>query len=444
MSVRAERGIRTFVYIWLGQLVSGIGSGLTSFALGIWVYQQTGSATQFTLIFFFSSIAGGASLPLAGTLADRWDRRSAMLFGNTGAALTTLLAAVLLSTGRLEIWHVYVGIMVRTVFGSLVGPAFSAATTQLVEKRHFGRASGMLQMTQASAQVVSPLLAGALMGAIGLRGIIFIDFATYLAALLSLLIVRIPRPEPAAGEAGAAADRSPVPRSAIYGWTYIRERRGLLALLIYFAAVNFVLGSTTVLFTPMILSFATAEVLGTILSISGVGFLCGSVLMSLWGGPSSRVAGVLIGGGLFGLCSVVIGLRPSAAIIAAGAFGMFLLLPVVNGCSQAIWQSKVLPEVQGRVFAVRRMIGASTVPLAYLLAGPLADHVFEPLVAGGAVGDRLRAIIGEGRGRGIGLMFITAGALTVLAQLAGYLYAPLREVEEELPDVVPDVALSGT
>lgn len=443
MSVRAERGMRTFVYVWLGQLVSGIGSGLTSFALGIWVYQRTGSATQFTLIFFFSALAGGASLPLAGTLADRWERRSAMLLGNTGAALTTLLAAILLFTGRLENWHVYVFIMARTVFGSFVAPAFAAATTQLVEKRHFGRASGMLQMTQASAQVVSPLLAGALIGKIGLQGIIFVDFATYLAALLSLLLVRIPRPESAAA-AGAAGDRGVVPRSATYGWTYIRERRGLLALLVYFAAVNLVLGSTTVLFTPMILSFATAEVLGTILSISGVGFLCGSVLMSLWGGPSNRVAGVLGGGLLFGLCSMVIGLRPSAAIIAGGAFGMFFLLPVVNGCSQAIWQSKVLPEVQGRVFAVRRMIGSSTLPTAYLVAGPLADYVFEPLMTGGPVGAGLRALVGEGRGRGIGLMFITAGALTMLAQLAGYLYAPLRDVEEELPDVVPDVALSGT
>lgn len=444
MSVRAERGMRAFVYVWLGQLVSGIGSGLTSFALGIWVYQRTGSATQFTLIFFFSALAGGASLPVAGTLADRWDRRSAMLFGNTGAALTTLLAAVLLFTGRLETWHVYVFIMARTVFGSFSAPAFAAATTQLVEKRHFGRASGMMQMTQASAQVVSPLLAGALIGEIGLQGIIFVDFATYLAALFALLLVRIPRPETAAGAGAAGAGGGPVPRSATYGWTYIRERRGLLALLVYFAAVNFVLGSTTVLFTPMILSFATAEVLGTILSISGVGFLCGSLLMSLWGGPSNRVAGVLGGGGLFGLCSVVIGLRPSAAVIAAGAFGMFFLLPVVNGCSQAIWQSKVLPEVQGRVFAVRRMIGASTLPLAYLVAGPLADHVFEPLVAGGPVGEGLRSLVGEGRGRGIGLMFITAGALTVLAQLGGYLYAPLREVEQELPDAVPDVALSGT
>jgi len=442
MSIRAERRMKAFVYVWLGQLVSGIGSGLTSFALGIWVYQRTGSATQFTLIFFFSTLAGGASLPLAGTLIDRWDRRSAMLFGNTGAAVTTLLAAVLVFTGRLEIWHVYVGVTIRTVFGSFIAPALAAATTQLVPKRHFGRASGMLQMTQASAQIVSPLLAGVLLAPIGLQGIIFVDFATYLVALLSLALVRIPRPEPTA--AGEARGGGSLPRSAIYGWTYIQERRGLLALLIYFAAVNFVLGSTTVLFTPMILSFTSAEVLGTILSVSGIGFLCGSLLMSLWGGPSNRIAGVLGCGGLFGLCSMLIGLRPSAAVIAVGAFGMFFLLPVVNGCSQAIWQSKVLPDVQGRVFAVRRMIGASTLPLAYLVAGPLADHVFEPLVAGGRVGQGLRFVIGEGRGRGIGLMFVSAGVLTVLAQFAGCLYEPLRDVEEELPDVIPDVALSGT
>lgn len=441
MSLQTIRSMKAFVTIWLGQVISGVGSGLTSFALSIWVYQQTGSITQFTLIFFCGAVAGGVTLPFAGTLVDRWDRRSAMLIANSGASLTTLLAAVLLFTGSLAVWHVYVFVMIRAVFGSLLGMAFSAATTLLVPKRHYGRASGMLQMTQASAQVVSPLLAGILLGPIGLQGILFVDFASYLAALSMLLLVRVPRPEVTAESKSRSASE---PRSAIYGWTYIKERRGLLALLVYFAAVNFILGSTTILFTPMVLSFASAEVLGMILSVSGLGFLCGSLAMSLWGGTKNRLFGVLGYGFVFGFCNVLVGLRPSAPLIAAAAFGMYFFLPIINGCSQAIWQSKVPPDVQGRVFAVRRLIGASTVPLGYIVAGPLADHVFEPLVAGGRLGPSIRQLVGEGPGRGIGVMFIMAGVVTMLAQLAGYLYTPLRRVEDDLPDVVPDVALSGT
>lgn len=433
--------MKAFVTVWLGQVISAVGSGLTGFALSIWVYQQTGSVTQFTLIFFLGAVAGGVTLPFAGTLVDRWARRSVMLAANSGASLTTLAAAFLLFNGSLAVWHVYVFVMIRAVFGSLLGTALSAATTQLVPTRHYGRASGMLQMTQASAQVVSPLLAGILLGPIGLQGILFVDFASYLAALSTLLLVRVPKP--AATAEGKTAG-TPAARSAVYGWTYIRERRGLWALLVYFAAVNFILGSTTILFTPMVLGFASAEVLGRILSVSGVGFLCGSLAMSLWGGTKNRLFGVLGYGFAFGLCNVLVGLRPSATLIAAAAFGMYFFLPIINGCSQAIWQSKVQPDVQGRVFAVRRLIGASTVPLGYVVAGPLADHVFEPLVAGGWLGPGIRPLVGEGPGRGIGLMFVIAGILTMLAQVAGYLYTPLRRVEDDLPDVVADVALSET
>jgi MFS transporter, DHA3 family, macrolide efflux protein len=139
---------------------------------------------------------------------------------------------------------------------------------------------------------------------------------------------------------------------------------------------------------------------------------------------------------------VLVGLWPSIPLIAIGTFGMFFILPIVNGCSQVIWQSKTPVAVQGRVFAVRRMIAASTLPLAYLLSGPLADKVFEPLMTRGEISRTLGQLIGAGRGRGIALMFIIAGVLTMLAQVGGYLYPRLREVEGELPDAATEAALT--
>jgi MFS family permease len=462
--LRTSSGIRGFALIWFGQFVSGIGSGLTTFALGVLVYERTGSATQFTLIYLSASLPGILLLPLVGALADRWDRRWTMVMGNVGAGMSKLGLAALLYTHRLEVYHVYVIVIAASTFTLFLGITYTVLTTLLVPKRHYGRASGMVQAAQAAAQILPPALGGLMLRRVSAESIVLIDVATYVVAIVTLLLVRAPRPaladgakQPAADDAKSAADggaksgaerarKGPLWRESLYGWTFIKERRGLLVLLIYFAAVNLIVSSTTVLFTPMILSFAPAEVLGTILSVSGVGFLAGSLAMSIWGGPRNRVRGVLGFGLLFGVCSVVAGLRPSPPLIALGTFGMFFALPVVNGCSQAIWQRKTPANVQGRVFAVRRMIGASTIPLAYLLAGPLADRVFEPLVASGRLHTGLARVVGEGRGRGIALMFVVAGLLVMLAQAVGYFQPRLRRVEEELPDAdagpAAEVALS--
>jgi DHA3 family macrolide efflux protein-like MFS transporter len=440
--------IWSFLLIWFGQLVSSIGSGLTSFTLGVIVFQRTGSATQFTLVYLFATLPGVLLLPIAGALTDRLDRRRIMIFGNIGAGLSKVVLVILLYTQELQVWHIYLTVIAVTSFNLVMGIAYTVMTTILVPKQHYGRSSGMMQAAQSAAQIIPPVLAGVLLKMIQIQGIILIDVATYLFAIAALLVVRLPQPETTAPQAPAETTESrpvkaPLWREAAYGWTYIRARPGLFGLLIYFAAINFVIGSATVLFTPMVLSFASAEILGTILSISGIGFLLGGILMSIWGGPRSRVHGVLGFGLLFGFCSILAGLRPSPLVIGAGTFGMFFALPVINGCSQAIWQSKTPHDVQGRVFAVRRMIGACTIPLAYLLAGPLADKCFGPLMMSGPLKTTLGPIIGEGRGRGIALMFIVAGILTILAQLGGYLYPRLRRVEDELPDA-PEVVFSET
>jgi hypothetical protein len=165
--------------------------------------------------------------------------------------------------------------------------------------------------------------------------------------------------------------------------------------------------------------------------------LFGSMLMSAWGGPKRRINGVLGFQLLTGLCFILAGLRPSAQLIAVAAFFFFFSLPFINGSSQAIWQSKIAPQVQGRVFAVRRMIAWSSVPFSYLIAGPLAEYVFEPLLAAeGPLASTVGRLIGAGPGRGIGFLFIIMGILTLLIVLAGYSYPRLRHLEDEVADAV--------
>ncbi len=428
-------GLKSFGLVWLGQVVSLIGSGLTRFALGVWVYERTGSATQFTLITLFAFLPGLLAAPFAGALVDRWDRRWVMFWSDLGPAIGTLALVLLVRAGALEVWHLYVVVAFGSVFNAFQWPAYIASMTLLVPKRQLGRANGMMQFGQAAGEVLAPILAALLLAVVGMAGVILIDFGTFLFAAATLLRVRIPRPPVSA--AGRTA-RGSLWAEAGYGWTFIRERPGLLALLLYFAMINLVFSIATVLVTPLVLSFASRQVLAPVLSAASAGLLVGSVAMTLTGGPRPRIHGVLAFGFLFGVALVFVGLRPSPPLVACALFVVMLGAPIINGSSQAIWQVKVPPDVQGRVFAVRRLIAQFTAPLGFLGAGALADRVFEPLLAaGGPLADSAGRVLGVGPGRGIGLLYVSLAILPVLASLWGYARPGLRRVEHDLPDALP-------
>ena len=305
-----------------------------------------------------------------------------MILSDSGDALVTLCAVILVATGRLEVWHVYAIATFSSAFAAFQEPAYMASITMLVPKENLSRANGLVQTAQAVQVLISPLLAGALFGIVGMRGIFAIDFVTYFFAVGALFLVTIPQPKRSTEEAEAEGGTS---RSIFYGWRYLRARPGLFGLLLYFALVNFLLAFSSVLTGPLVLSFSNAVTLGAVQTASGVGMMLGSVAISSWGGPRRRVVGVVGAIALASVGIVTMGLRPSGALVGAG-MGLFLFcIPIASGCSQAIFQSKVAPDVQGRVFAVRSMIARSISPIAYLLAGPLADKVFQPLMSTGSL-----------------------------------------------------------
>ncbi|MFN2168987.1 MAG: MFS transporter, partial [Anaerolineae bacterium] len=217
----------------------------------------------------------------------------------------------------------------------------------------------------------------------------------------------------------------------------ISAQPGLRGLLSALAAINFLWGMVGALIVPMILGFTSSETLGFIISIAGAGMLAGSLVMSIWGGPKRRIDGVFGFEFISGLCFMLIGLRPSFWPTAIGAFGAHVTIAIVSGSNQAIWQSKIEPGMQGRVFAAQHMIARAASPLAYLLAGPLADGIFEPLLASGQpLAASIGRIIGTGPGRGIGLLFVLMGAIKLAVAAAGYAHPRVRFVEDELPDAV--------
>ncbi|NJR75207.1 MAG: MFS transporter, partial [Scytonema sp. CRU_2_7] len=305
-------------------------------------------------------------------------------------------------------------------------------------KRYLGRASGMVQTADAISRLISPILAGVLVVTIQIQGVILIDFLTFLFAAIALLLVRFPQPKITVE---AQVGKGLLLHEAMYGWTYISTRPGLLGLLMFFTVSNFLIGVVNVLFTPLVLAFTSATVLGTMFSIGGVGMLLGGLVMSAWGGLKHRIYSVLGFTLLNGLCILLGGLQPSVSVFFVAAFVYFFGLAVINSSDQAIWQSKVPLAVQGRVFAMRTMLAWASLPLAYLMAGPLADRVFEPLLAvGGPLAGSIGRIIGVGKGHGIALLFVAIAILMILMVIGGYLYLPLRLLENQLPDAIIDDA----
>jgi MFS family permease len=406
----------------------------------VWVYQRTGSVTLFALIALCTTLPGIILSSFIGALVDRWDRRRVMICCDSVAALNILAISLLLLCGRLELGYIYIATAINAICSTFQWPAYAATVALVVPKQHLDRANGMLQLGQAAGRISSPALAGFLVTWLDIYGVLLIDATTFLFSLTTLLLVQFPQPESTAINMGS---KSSLMQEAAYGWGYIVARPGLFGQLLLFMVINFLLGTVSVLATPLILAFASTETLGTVLSIGGSGMLVGSVLMSLWGGPRPRIHGVLGGTLLIGLAMILAGLRPSSELFGLAAFVFFFSLPIVNSSGMSIWQIKVDSGLQGRVLSVRNMTVWLSLSLAYVTAGPLADQVFGPLLAvGGPLAGSVGRLIGVGPGRGIGLLFIVMGMLTMLVMTAGYLHPRLRLVEQELPDAIADLAPS--
>ncbi len=417
--------------VWAGQLVSITGTVLSAFGLQLFVFTETGSVTKLTFVAFAFAVPSIVLAPLAGAVVDRVDRRVAMLVADAAAGAATLALAGLFLADALELWHIYVATAVGASANAFQEPAWLASIPLLVERNRLGRANGMVQLNQGLATVLAPALAGALLVTVGLGGVLLVDVATFAVGVVTLAAVRFPRPERTDGEQASLRE------DAAFGWRYLRRRPGLFGLLWIYAGVNFMLSFGNVLLIPLVVSFASEAAAGGVLSAAGVGAVAGSVVVSAWGGPRRLVRGVMAGIFVSGGFVAVSGMRASVPLIAAAAIALMFTVPIVNTTSQVIWQTKVEPAVQGRVFSLRRMISNAVAPLAILAAGPLADGVFEPLLAeGGALAGTAGEVLGTGEGRGIGLLLVMAGLATAGLAVVGWMAPRIRNLENEIPDAL--------
>jgi len=427
-------GMLAFTIIWIGQVISLLGSAMTTFALTIWAWEITGEATALALVGFFSFAPTILISPFAGALVDRWNRKFVMMLSDLAAVSSTVAVLLLFSTGNLQIWHLFATGAFAGAFGAFQFPAYSAAVTTMVSKEQYGRASGMLSAAQFASGIFAPALAAILLGITGITGILTFDIITFLVAIGALLLVHVP--QPVITEEGRKS-RGSLWKESVYGFHYIFERRGLLGLLIVFFGINLVATFAFTLIAPMILARSESDVatLGIVQSAIGIGGMVGSVLLSIWGGPKRRIHGVLIGLTLVMLGVLFIGFGRNPIVWVPAAFFAMFFIPIVQGSSNAIWQVKVAPDVQGRVFATRALIATISRPAALLLTGPLADNVFEPaLMTGGSLVHVFGGLVGIGPGAGMALMFLISGSLGMFVGLGGYAFRVVRNVEDILPD----------
>ncbi len=407
---------------------------MTAFAFTIWVWELTNQATGLTLFGLFLQVPQLLITPIAGVIVDSWNRKYLMIVGDMVSWLLTITILLIYLTHNLQIWHLYLAVAVQGIFEQIQELAYSASISSIVPKQQYSRAHSIgFLLTKSSPVIIAPALAGALYAVIGLAGILIIDLMTYVIAIFSVLLVRIPQPT----ITEAAHSHTNLKQELFFGWRYIAARPGLIAMLVLASLFYFAQNLSSSLFTPLILARTSndTKILGTVSSAAGLGGIIGASLVSVWAGSKPRIHRVLLGIVSAGLSQTVLGLGVKPLIWIPAQFCSSLNFPILSSAAQTIWLSKVKPEVQGRVFATRSLFVLLALVISTLIAGPLADYVFEPaMMPNGSLTPILGWIFGTGKGAGIALIYVISSLSMLLVGLGGYAFRTLRDVEIVLPD----------
>lgn len=428
-------GMFGFTVVWIGQIVSVLASSMSQFALTLFMFDETGSALAMGVMQVFFITPFLLISPVAGVWVDRYNRKMMMMVSDIAAGIATLGILIFQAMGILEYWHLYGASIIYGLGMAFQWPAYSAAISTMVPKEQLGRANGMMSLIDAGPQVIAPVLAGALLPIIQMTGILFLDVITFLFAIGALMFVHIP--QPVRTEEGVKSQGGGMFKEAAYGFQYIFARPSLLGLQMIFFFGNLFAGIGFTVLAPMILTRSGGDslIFGSVQSAGAIAAVVGGVLMSAWGGFKRRVHGVLLGWLISGIGLAVIGFAGGLPIWITGIAITAIIVPLVNGSNQAIWQSKVAPDIQGRVFSARRLIAWLTNPISPLIGGALADFVLEPAArAGTGLPSAFSWLVGTGAGSGMGLLLVFCGFASALVGLVGYFIQSIRNAETILPD----------
>jgi DHA3 family macrolide efflux protein-like MFS transporter len=369
--------LRTFVFIWVGQAFSMLGSMLVQFSLVWWLTQKTGSATILataSLVAYLPMVFLG---PFAGAIVDRNDRKRIMILSDASIALTTLGLVVIAWLGILAPWHIYIAMFIRSLGQTFHSPAMTASTTLLVPEKHYARVSGVNQALAGAMNIIAPPIGALLIGAIDLQWILSIDIITAVLAITPLLFVTIPNPVRAA----VAAESKNLIASLLIdikqGYLYIYRWKGLFIVIMFALSINLLINPAFSLLPLLV----TGHFQGTALHFSylesaiGIGFVVGGLGLGAWGGFKRRIVTATLGIGGMGVGALLLGFAPAHLfpMAVAGVFVLGVMNPIANGPLFALLQSRVEPSYQGRVTTVVNSLATGLTPLSLAVAGPLSD-----------------------------------------------------------------------
>lgn len=425
-------GLRDFLVLWGSQFVSTLGTAMTNFALIVWVYGQKGTASSITLLSVCSLLPSILFSFIAGTIADRWDKKRTMLVTDSFAVFGTITVLALYLMADLQIWHLYIINFLLSFMNAFQGPASYVATSLLVPKEQYVRVSGLQAFSGSIVTILAPALGSAVLAFGGLEMVLIIDLTTFTVAFsILLLFIKIPTIK-----RGTEEIQESFLKSCMAGIRFLKEHVALLRIILFFAFINFIAKMGGYGMMPaLILSRTNSNQvsLGIVEAAVGIGTLTGSILVTLMKPAKSRVSVIFFACGIsFLLGDVGQSLTHTLPLWIAAAFVSNVPMAFLNANLTAVMRTNVPIEMQGRVFSARDTIQYSTIPMGLFLGGVLADYVFEPFMAvESPIQGVLSFLFGMSKGSGIAIMFFIVGIIgcvTSFLCLRNPLYRSLDQV----------------
>ena len=426
MNKMENKSFKRFLIIWAGQLISNIGSGLTGFALGIYAFQKTNSATSYSLILFFTFLPTFLLNPIGGVLSDRMNRRLMMIIGDLGSTIGLFFILFMMFAGISQMWVIYLGVAVSSIFVALQIPAYKASTTDLIDENFYSKTSGLMQLAESSRYLISPIIAGVLLNFMDIKYILMIDISTFLIAVIAVFWVKkelkISTPQ---------RELEDFFTNLISGFRYTISHKGILWLLIIASLITFSVGFLQALIGPMILAFTDSKTYGTIMTVSATGMLISGFWIGIFSKIKKHVTILSISLAFAGIFYALLGFSTNKLLIIIPLFLFFFTLPFINTGLDVLIRKNVENNMQGRVWSIGFFISQFGLVIALCISGFLADYLFNPLFqANGLFASTIGRIIGTGQGRGIGFMFILAGIMVLVTAIIIGKVKLIRELDK--------------
>ncbi|MCM1297344.1 MAG: MFS transporter [Muribaculaceae bacterium] len=407
--------LKPYLLLWSTQTLSALGSGMTGYALVLWLYLRTGSALQTALLSVCTYAPYVLMSVFAGALSDRWSKKRTMLVCDLLAAASTVAVLALIVTDAMRPWHLYLLNALNGLMNTVQQPAAEVAATLLVPRELYQKTSGLRSFSQSLNSILTPVLATALFAFAGIGWVIAADLITFGAAFLTLwLLIDIP-------ENGAEErSRETLLASAGEGLGWLRRNPLILTLILFLAAINLVASTYDAVLPAMVLSKTGSEgALGMVNACAGLATLAGSVLVTLLPAPRNRVRVICLTLLLsMSTENFILAFGRTVPVWCVGAVLGWLAIPLMNANLDVIFRTSIPLEMQGRVYACRNTLQFFTIPVGLLLGGALTDWVFEPLMAAQPGDGLLISLFGAGRGAGAAMLFAVIGVCGVLVCLA--------------------------